>query len=92
MIFEATFYACGPFATLFPTQDAPGDRVELFEELRITRLRCGNQRIVEGAIGAELRQGNSTRDITLELLGALARAYREAVSGNEHDPMTTARR
>ncbi len=41
---------------------------------------------VEGAIGAELRQGNSTRDITLELLGALTRAYREAVSGNEHDP------
>ena len=40
---------------------------------------------VEAAIGAELRQGNATRDITQGLLDALTRAYREAVGGNEHD-------
>ena len=39
---------------------------------------------VEATIGAELRQGNSTRDITQELLSTLTRAYREAVIGNEH--------
>jgi hypothetical protein len=39
---------------------------------------------VEATIGAELRQGNSTRDITRELLSTLTRAYREAVIGNEH--------
>lgn len=39
---------------------------------------------VEAAIGAELRQGNSTRDFTQELLSALTRAYREAATDNEN--------
>ena len=39
---------------------------------------------VEATIGAELKQGNSTRDITQDLLTALTQAYHEAVLGNEH--------
>jgi hypothetical protein len=38
---------------------------------------------IEATIGAELKQGNSTRNITPELLDALTRAYRDAVRGNE---------
>jgi hypothetical protein len=39
---------------------------------------------VEAVIGADLRQGNSTRNITSALLDALTRAHHEAVSENEH--------
>jgi len=34
---------------------------------------------VETALGAELKQGNATREVTDELLAALTKAYREAV-------------
>jgi hypothetical protein len=40
---------------------------------------------VEAALGAELRQGNSTRNISADLLDAITTAYREAVDSNQHD-------
>jgi hypothetical protein len=40
---------------------------------------------IEALIGAQLRQGNSIRDITPELLDALTRAYREAAGGDAHN-------
>jgi hypothetical protein len=40
---------------------------------------------VEAAIGTELKQGNSTRDIPQELLDTLTRAYREAVGQHAHE-------
>lgn len=36
---------------------------------------------VEAALGSELRQGNSTREVSDDLLAALTEAYREAVRG-----------
>jgi hypothetical protein len=36
---------------------------------------------VETALGAELRQGNSTHDFPDTLLEAISNAYREAVTG-----------
>ena len=47
-------------------QDAPGDRVELFEEYRIARLRCSNQGIVERAIGADRARLMFAREVACE--------------------------
>src|SRR5215469_17845722 len=51
MIFEVT--STPTVAGLFPTQDAPSHCIEFLEEFWIARLRCGNQRIVEGTVGAD---------------------------------------
>jgi hypothetical protein len=41
---------------------------------------------VQAMLGAELKQGNSTRDFSEPLLGALNQAYREAAGKTNHPP------
>src|SRR5436190_23064301 len=65
MIVETTWVSADVVA-LFATQDAPGHGVKPFEELRIARLRRGNQRVVERAVGADRTGFMLARELACE--------------------------